>query len=151
MGATVLGFDYGEKTIGIAVGNTNTRQAHPLENIRTIRGKPDWDTISALIVEWRPVALVVGLPLMMDGTDNPITPAARKFGDRLNGRYNLPVHMVDERLTTQEARSKLIDAGVSPKKLKPMLDKLAAMGILQTWLDYQPHPSDQGAPNDTSH
>lgn len=136
MGAdTLLGFDYGEKTIGVAVGNTTTMQAHPLENVRVIRAKPEWAAISALIDEWQPSALIVGLPLQMDGSDNPVTPAARKFGNRLNGRYNLPVHMVDERLTTQEARSKLIDAGVSPKKLKPMLDKLAAMSMLQAWLD----------------
>ncbi len=133
----LLGFDYGEKTIGVAVGNTNTGQAHPLTTIRVIRGKPDWDAVVRLIEEWAPVALVVGLPLNMDSSDNPVTPKARKFGNRLNGRYNLPVHMVDERLTTRAARTELYNAGVVEKRHKPVLDKLAAQSILQTYLSEQ--------------
>ncbi len=130
----LLGFDYGEKTIGVAVGSQASGQAHPLSNIRVIRGQPEWDRISELIDEWQPAALVVGLPLNMDGTENPITPKARKFGNRLNGRYNLPVHMVDERLTTRDARTELYNAGVTEKRHKPVLDKLAAQSILQTYL-----------------
>jgi putative Holliday junction resolvase len=78
--------------------------------------------------------LVVGLPLKMDGSDNPVTGAARKFGNRLHERYNLPIYMVDERLTTREARSDLIDAGVPVRRHKPVLDRLAARSILQTFL-----------------
>ena len=130
----ILGFDYGEKTIGVAVGNSASGQAHPLANIRVIRGQPEWEKISSLIDEWRPAALVVGLPLNMDGSENPVTPKARKFGNRLNGRYNLPVHMVDERLTTRDARTELYNAGVTERRHKPVLDKLAAQSILQTFL-----------------
>ena len=130
----ILGFDYGEKTIGVAVGNSASGQAHPLANIRVIRGQPEWEKISSLIDEWRPTALVVGLPLNMDGSENPVTPKARKFGNRLNGRYNLPVHMVDERLTTRDARTELYNAGVTERRHKPVLDKLAAQSILQTFL-----------------
>ncbi|MEE8482769.1 MAG: Holliday junction resolvase RuvX [Acidiferrobacterales bacterium] len=138
MAATnLLGFDYGEKTIGVAVGNSNSGQAHPLSTVRVIRGRVEWDEISKLINEWVPVALVVGLPLNMDGSDNPVTPKARKFGNRLNGRYNLPVHMVDERLTTRDARTQLYSAGVVEKRHKPVLDKLAAQSILLTYLSEQ--------------
>ena len=136
----LLGFDYGEKTIGVAVGNTGSSQAHPLTTVRVIRGQPDWDTVTRLIEEWNPVALVVGLPINMEGNDNPVTPRARKFGNRLNGRYNLPVHMVDERLTTRDARTELYNAGVAEKRHKPVLDKLAAQSILQTYLSEQVEP-----------
>jgi putative Holliday junction resolvase len=137
-GDHLLGFDYGEKTIGVAVGNTHTRQAHPLTTLRVVRGQPDWGALNALVEEWRPAALVVGLPLNMDGSDNPVTPAARKFGNRLQGRYNLPVHMVDERLTTRNARTDLVDAGVSVRHHTALLDKLAAQTILQSYLNELP-------------
>jgi len=136
----LLGFDYGEKTIGVAVGNSNTGQAHPLTTVRVIRGQADWGAISNLIDEWEPMALVVGLPLTMNGSDNPVTPRTRKFGNRLNGRYNLPVHMVDEHLTTRDARTQLYNAGVVEKRHKPVLDKLAAQSILQTYLNEQAEP-----------
>lgn len=136
----ILSFDYGDKTIGVAVGNTVTGQAHPLTTVRVIRGQVQWPVISKLIEEWAPVTLVVGLPLKMDGSDNPVTPKARKFGNRLNGRYNLPVHMVDERLTTRAARTELYNAGVVEKRHKPVLDKLAAQSILQTYLSEQTEP-----------
>ncbi|KPK50723.1 MAG: hypothetical protein AMS22_11790 [Thiotrichales bacterium SG8_50] len=135
--ANFLGFDYGEKTIGVAVGNSASGQAHPLANVRVIRGQPQWDKIEALINEWQPTALIVGLPLNMDGSENPVTPRARKFGNRLNGRYNLPVHMVDEHLTTRDARTELYNAGVTEKRHKPVLDQLAAQAILQTFLTEQ--------------
>jgi putative Holliday junction resolvase len=138
--ANYLGFDYGEKTIGVAVGNDSSCQAHPLAAVRVIRGQPEWDKIGQLIEEWQPAALVVGLPLNMDGSENLVTPRARKFGNRLNGRYNLPVHMVDERLTTRDARTELYNAGVTEKRHKPVLDKLAAQAILQTFLS---EPSQQ--------
>lgn len=137
----ILSFDYGDKTIGVAVGNTNTGQAHPLTTVRVIRGQVQWPAISKLIEEWAPVTLVVGLPLNMDGSDNPVTPKARKFGNRLNGRYNLPVHMVDECLTTRDARTQLYNAGVVEKRHKPVLDKLAAQSILQTYLSQPTEPN----------
>lgn len=132
---TFLGFDFGEKYIGVAVGRLPTRLAQPLETLAASRGEPDWMRVSRLIEAWQPDAFVVGLPLNMDDSENALTAAARRFGNRLRGRYNLPVHMVDERLTSVIARQDLIEAGVTPKRLKSKVDKLAAQTILQAFLD----------------
>lgn len=132
---TFLGFDFGEKYIGVAVGRLPTRLAQPIETLAASRGEPDWTRVSRLIEAWQPDAFVVGLPLNMDDSENALTQAARRFGNRLRGRYNLPVHMVDERLTSVTARQDLIEAGVTPKRLKSKVDKLAAQTILQAFLD----------------
>ncbi|MCR4300207.1 MAG: Holliday junction resolvase RuvX, partial [Sulfuricaulis sp.] len=113
---TYLAFDYGEKYIGTAVGSSHLRLAEPLTTLRGSAKNPDWVRISKLIEEWRPDTLVVGLPLNMDGGDNPMTRAARAFGHRLKERYNLPVHMVDERLSTLAARDILNEAGVPMRR-----------------------------------
>lgn len=135
MNGTYLGFDYGEKYIGVAVGRSETGLAHPLDTVAGHHGEPDWPHITRLVEEWKPQALVVGLPLNMDDTENPLTLKARRFGNRLHGRYNLPVHMVDERLTSNAARAALTEAGVPAKRHKAQLDKLAAQTILQAFLD----------------
>jgi putative Holliday junction resolvase len=96
--ATYLGFDYGTKRIGIAVGNTVSGSATALDTIMVRNDQPDWDHITRLIAEWQPDSLIVGWPIQMDNSDNPVTPRARRFGNQLHGRYNLPVHHVDERL-----------------------------------------------------
>jgi len=133
-----LAFDYGEKYIGVAAGSRHTRQAQALTTLRGSAKNPDWVGISRLIGEWRPDALVVGLPLNMDGSDNPMTRAARAFGQRLQDRYNLPVHMVDERLSTLAARDILNEAGVPMRRHKARLDQLAAQTILQAFLNELP-------------
>ncbi len=130
-----LGFDYGEKTIGVAIGNNRTSQARPLMTLAVHRQQPDWAAVSQLIETWRPAALIVGLPLNMDDSANPMTKLANKFGKRLAGRYNLPIHMVDERLTSREARLDLSDAGISVTRHKEKVDELAAQSILQTFLN----------------
>lgn len=124
---TLLGFDFGSKSIGVAVGSTQSGLAQPLTAVRN----GDWDSIGKLIAEWQPDALVVGLPLNMDASENPRTAQARKFGDRLQGRYNLPVHRVDERLTTYAAKTQLNEG----RQHKADLDKRAAQTILQSYLD----------------
>ena len=91
---TYLGFDYGEKNIGVAVGHSQTRLAQPLTRIQVIRGEPAWQDIAGLIKEWKPDALILGLPLNMDGSPSATGAAARAFGQRLHDRYNLPVTMV---------------------------------------------------------
>jgi putative Holliday junction resolvase len=139
--ATFLAFDYGEKYIGVAVGSRHTRQAEPLTTLRGSAKNPDWVRISRLIEEWHPDALVVGLPLNMDGSTNPMTRAARAFGQRLQDRYNLPVHMVDERLSTLAAREILNEAGVPMRRHKARLDKVAAQTILQAFLNELPGES----------
>lgn len=131
-----LGFDYGEKTTGVAVGSKETGLAQPLTTIHVGKKGPDWLSIGKLIDEWQPAALVVGLPIKMDNTDNPVTRLARKFGNQLKARYNLDIHMVDERLTTFEAKHRLQTAGVVIKRsTKTKIDEMAAQTILQAFLD----------------
>lgn len=133
---TYLGFDYGERHTGVAVGSRQTGFAQPLMTQLAARGgEPDWDGIARLIEEWQPEALVVGLPLNMDGSANPMTRAARAFGEAIGARYNLPVHMVDERLSTRAATDRLLEAGVPLKRHKYEIDKHAAQTILQAFLN----------------
>ena len=131
--ASYLGFDYGEKYLGVAVGQAGL--AHALTTLAVKRGEPRWEEVSRLIGEWQPRTLIVGLPLNMDGTDNPMTAAARRFGRRLHARFRLPVEYVDERLTSLTARAMLRDAGMPDREHKSHLDKLAAQTILQAYLD----------------
>ncbi|MET0088265.1 MAG: Holliday junction resolvase RuvX [Sedimenticola sp.] len=130
---TLLGFDYGPSKIGVAVGQTLTGSASPLDTLRSVQEKPDWEGISRLIKEWKPEALVVGLPFNMDDTEAEIAPRARRFARQLEGRYHLPVHLADERLTSLEAKRQL---GRKPKKIEE-LDAIAAKLILETWLSEQ--------------
>ena len=128
---TLLGFDYGEQRIGIAVGQGVTRTATALCTLNAHDGGPDWAGISALVEEWQPAALVVGLPRHADGSDSAITRAVRRFAQQLEGRYRLPVHLVDERLSSQAAAA-LQQAGHQDRA---GLDAMAARIILQDWLD----------------
>lgn len=134
---TYLGFDFGKKNIGVAVGRAESKLAQAIDTVAAHNHRPDWEHITRLIEEWRPCALVVGLPLNMDDSENEMTRAAKRFGNRLHGRYNLPVHMVDERLTSVIARNTLVEAGIPVKRHKLKLDKLAAQTILQAFLDEQ--------------
>ena len=97
--------------------------------------EPDWNAISKLIAEWQPDRLVVGLPLHLDGSTQPLTEKAQRFGNQLKGRYNLPVEMMDERLTSHEAENELKARGGNIAKAD--IDALAAALILQSWLDQQ--------------
>ena len=135
MSQTLLGFDYGTKRIGVAVGQYITRSVTPLTTIHSQNNKPDWNAIGNLIAEWQPDRLVVGLPLHLDGTTQAITERAQRFGNQLKGRYNLPVDLVDERLTSHEAETELAARG--GKSTKADIDALAAALILQSWLDQQ--------------
>ena len=133
---TYLGFDFGNKKIGAAVGQTITATASPLQTIRSINQNPNWDIIGKLIQEWRPTGLVVGISKQADGSDNPITPRMLKFCRQLEGRYQLPVYQQDETLSTYEAKQLLFDeVSVSAGKLWEVQDQLAAQLILQTWLN----------------
>ncbi|MES9906309.1 MAG: Holliday junction resolvase RuvX [Sedimenticola sp.] len=129
----LLGFDYGTAKIGIAVGQPLTATATPLTTLRMVHQKPDWVAISRLIEEWRPDELVVGLPTRIDGGDAQTADLARRFARQLEGRYRLPVHMIDERLTSMEARRHF---DKPPKKIEE-LDAVAAKLILETWLSEQ--------------
>lgn len=137
---TVLAFDFGEKRIGVAVGETMLKVAHPLITINAEENEAKFSQIGAIIKEWRAALLVVGLPMHMDGhlnNDRPhlLTQLAKKFAQRLEGRFNLPVVMVDERLSSFDAAQNLNATGVTGRKQKTMLDAVAAQSILQSYFD----------------
>ncbi|MBK9132196.1 MAG: Holliday junction resolvase RuvX [Gammaproteobacteria bacterium] len=140
-GRTLLGFDYGTQQIGVAVGQELTATSTPLATLASRNENPDWDAITRLIEAWRPAALVVGIPLNMDGTEQPMTESARRFARRLEGRYRLPVHLADERLSTVEAgrllRESATDSGTRRSRRRRELDEVAAHLILQTWFSQQ--------------
>ena len=123
---TLLCFDYGEKRIGTAIGQTVSATASELQILKTNNGKPDWDSISRLIDEWAPDRLIVGLPLTLEGERQEATNAAERFARQLKGRFKLSVDMVHEQLSTFEARREL--------KSTRELDAVAARLILETWL-----------------
>ncbi len=134
---TYLGFDFGTKKIGIAVGQTSTSSASPLQTVRSINQVPNWDVIGKLIREWQPIGLVVGISRQQDGTDNPVTPRMLKFCRQLKGRYQLPTYQQDETLSTFEAKQLLFDeVGVGGGVLWAVQDQLAAQLILQSWLNH---------------
>jgi putative Holliday junction resolvase len=128
--ATWLGFDFGTRRIGVAVGQTITRTASPLGTLTAVRQRPDWARIAGLIDTWRPEGLVVGLPFNMNDTEAEVAARARRFARQLEGRFRLPVHLVDERLTSLEAEHLLAAAG----QRSGDVDAQAAKLILETWL-----------------
>lgn len=130
---TVLCFDYGTKTIGSAVGQSITRTANPLVDLPARDGIPDWSTIKKLLDEWQPHLVVVGLPLNMDGTDSELTTRARKFAKRLHGRFGVAVELADERLSSFEAKGRIIGHSGSRQFKQQNVDSLAAKIILESW------------------
>jgi putative Holliday junction resolvase len=127
---TLLGFDFGPRKIGVAVGQTVTGSASALTTVRSRRDRPDWSKIEQLVREWQPNAAVVGLPYNMDDTETELAPFAKRFARQLRGRFGLDVYMVDERLTSLEARRQL---GRDANSLET-IDATAAKLILETWL-----------------
>lgn len=128
----LLGFDYGTHKIGVAVGQSLTATATPLTTLSVANRRPDWDKIAALLDEWRPEALVVGHPFEMTDREANNADGAKRFARQLHGRFYLPVHMADERLTSREAWSRLgSTAGKDPTRV----DSFAAKLILETWLN----------------
>lgn len=138
---TVLGFDFGLKRIGVAVGDMTIGVAHPLETIHGEGNDQRFGAIASLIGEWRPGMLVVGLPLHLDGTEHDMTLRCRRFSRQLEGRFSLPVALVDERLSSAAASQDLREIGITGRRQKAMLDQVAAQRILQTYLDEAKHES----------
>lgn len=132
---TFLAFDFGVKRIGIALGNTLTASARPLATISDEKNDVRFAAIATLVKEWQPAALVVGLPCNDDGTPHELTALCRRFANRLKGRFNLPVILVDERYTSLAAAERLNEAGVHGQKQKALLDQYAAQQILQAYFD----------------
>ncbi len=132
---TVLAFDFGEKRIGVAIGETMLKVAHPLTTITEEENHAKFAKIANIIQEWRPSLLLVGLPMHMDGQPHLLTQLAKKFSQRLEGRFNLPVMMMDERLSSVEAAQNLNEMGIKGREQKSMLDAVAAQSILQSYFN----------------
>jgi putative holliday junction resolvase len=132
---TILAFDFGEKRIGVAVGEVQLALAHPLTTIAAEQTAIRFDAIARIIGEWQPSLLVVGLPVHMDDTEHQLTARARRFARQLEGRFNLPVALMDERLSTHQATALLHAAGVNARRQKPVRDQIAAQTILQAYFD----------------
>lgn len=133
--ATVLGFDFGTRRIGVAVGSSLLGSARPLATIEGEANKARFAAIAALIDEWRPDELVVGIPVHADGSPHETTLRAKRFSRQLAARFGLPVVEVDERHTTAAARTELADAGTGGRRGRARRDEVAARLILQAYFD----------------
>lgn len=135
----ILGFDFGMKYIGVATGQSITQTATPVTTIRATDGIPDWAEIAKLIQTWQPTRLIVGSPLNMDGSTQLLTLCAHKFARRLENKFRLPVHLVDERLSTWEAKQRLSSStkNLSSSQLTQINAESAAI-IVEQWLNTNP-------------
>lgn len=131
----VLGFDFGTTRIGIASGQSITGTASPLPPLRARDGVPDWEQLTKVIEEWQPDAIVVGIPLNIDGSISEMAYRARKFANRLHERYKTPCFLMDERLSTAEAKEIHFAAGGSDNFKKESVDGIAAQLILESWFN----------------
>lgn len=133
----LLGFDVGTRLIGVAIGHPLTGTARALATIKVIQGKADWNALDGLVREWQPVAMVIGLPLALDGSEQEMTAVARAFGRKLAARYTVCVHEADERFTSKEAARRFASQraqGTAKRKHGADIDALAAQIILESWL-----------------
>ena len=136
MGITALAFDFGTKSIGCAIGQSITGTAQALPAFKAQDGIPNWEAIEKCLKEWKPDVVIVGLPLNMDGTEQDLTLRARKFANRLQGRFGVNVHLQDERLTTTQARSEIFERGGFKALKKGTIDGVSACLILESWFEY---------------
>lgn len=128
---TLLAFDFGRKRIGVASGQTITQTATALKTLHAVNNKPDWHQIAQLIQEWQPDALVVGLPLTLEGHEQDMTKAARRFARQLHGRFHLTVFEADERFSSTDAEIRLQASG--DRWDEDEIDAQAAVIILEAW------------------
>ena len=135
---TLLAFDYGTQNIGVANGQTITSSATSLKPLKAKDGIPDWSQIEKLIGEWKPDLVLVGLPLNMDDTESELSARARKFANRIHGRFGVKIEMVDERLTSFEAKGEVMNRGGSRDYKNNPIDSIAARLILEGWLENNP-------------
>lgn len=134
---TIIAFDFGSKSIGTAIGQELMGSARALATFKAQAGSPDWRKIAKLLQEWQPDLLVVGLPLNMDGSEQLVTEQARKFANRLHGRFGVQIALHDERLSTVEARANLFDFGGFRALDKSSVDSASAVVILKSWFRRQ--------------
>lgn len=135
MSGTLLGFDFGTRSIGVAVGQRITGTARPLGALKAQDGTPDWNAVEKLLKEWQPDAVIVGLPLNMDGTEQPLTVRARKFANKIHGRFGVQVILHDERLSTVEAKAGLFEHGGYRALNKGKVDSASAVIILESFFE----------------
>lgn len=136
MHKVILGFDFGLSKIGVAIGQMVTRSATPLTILKAKRGIPDWQLIKKIIEDWDADAMVIGLPLNMDGTEQYITRRAREFGDTLKKQFTLPIYFSDERLTTVAARDEM-HAHFKGAARFENADSVSAKLIVESWMRSQ--------------
>jgi len=136
-GSIYLGFDYGAKRIGVAVGDAVTGSARPLPTLANSR-QPDWEALAKILKEWRPAGCIVGLPVDLDGNDQAVTTHARAFAEQLRSRYGVPVYLCDERLSSRaaddEIRNARADGRMNRRTRSGDRDGVAARLILEQWL-----------------
>ncbi len=132
---TLMSFDYGTRNIGVAIGQSLTGTATALPGLKARDGIPDWQQVARLIDEWQPDAFVVGIPLNMDGTESEMSQRARKFGNRLYGRFGKAWHAADERLSTYEAKEWAGRLGHTGSYGDNPVDSMAAQMILESWMN----------------
>ncbi len=137
MTGQLLCFDFGLTSIGVATGQTGMGIASPLPELKAKEGSPDWSAVGALIFEWQAKRLLIGLPLNMDGSESKLSARARKFANRLNGRFDLPIEMVDERLTSHSAKEETSNLGHKGDYKKKPIDSVAACLILEQYFNHQ--------------
>ena len=135
----IIGLDFGSKKIGVAVSDELRLTAHGLENVRARPAEQALEVLKQLAREYNVAEIVIGLPLNMDGTSGPAAEAARAFAVRLESELSVEVHLSDERLTTVMAEKTLLEANLSRAKRKELRDRLAAVLILQNFLDQGAH------------
>lgn len=127
----VMAFDFGERRIGVAVGDREVGIAHPLDTVHYKAGQDPLDAIEALIAEWKPGLFVIGFPVSEDGKKHPLAASVQRFCQALQRRFNTAIRLVDERYTSAEASGMLRDAGIRGRKQKAYLDRVAAQTILE--------------------
>ena len=135
MSGTLLSFDFGTKSIGVAIGQRITGTARPLTAIKAQDGTPDWTIIERLLKEWQPDEVIVVLPFYMDGTEQPLTARARKFANKIHDRFGVAVKLHDERLSTVEARAGLFEHGGFRALNKGSVDSASAVIILESFFE----------------
>ena len=133
MSKNILAFDYGTQNIGVASGHTLTKTASELAALKARDGIPNWDELKKLLTEYRPERVLVGLPLNMDDSESELSTRARKFGNRIHGRFGVVVEMVDERLSTFAAKEEAADRGHKGNYAQAPIDSIAARLILESW------------------
>ena len=131
----VIGFDFGQKRIGVAVGNNISKTAQALITIDSSSNNQKFEAIQKIIEEWQPISIVVGVPFNVDGSEHKVTNLSKKFAKQLEQKYSLPTHLIDERFTSIEANHEIKDKKIDLKKKKLLIDQIAAKIILQSYLD----------------